>query len=425
MNGLKQNIVALLRWSERYTKTDMVYLVGNGFWLTLGQGISSLTSLALVLVFANVLPKETYGTYKFVLSIAGILAIFTLPGINGALINSVARGHLRSLFLATKARILWSLVGTMIGVLLVSYYAVNGNQTLALSMLFVAIFLPIFDTFTTYSSYLQGQKRFREDAIYSSIAQIGGTTVLGVSIFFIKQVALLIAIYFLAYSIFRIAAFLMVAQHVPVNTTNDSATVRYGKHLSFMDGFTFVASNIDKLLLFHLLGPVQVAIYSIATIPLEHIKGFSRRIAMLALPKFAQKPIYEINGSLREMWWKTALLATVLLVISLVYILAAPFLFETFFPAYTEAVLLSQIFAPSLIVGAFFLPLNLLQGQGKTRELYIFRTASAITQTILYLTLIPLFGLVGAITAWVATRVFNMIVVSVLTLKAFRPSTSP
>ena len=100
---IKNRIYRLLRRSERHTKTDMVYLASGGFWLTVGQIISSAATFGLAIAFANLLPKETYGTYKFVLSIAGILTIFTLPGMVTSLTQAVARNFEGSVILALKA----------------------------------------------------------------------------------------------------------------------------------------------------------------------------------------------------------------------------------------------------------------------------------------------------------------------------------
>ena len=80
MEKIKIKAYNLLRWSEKWTKTDMIYLARGGFWLTLGQVISSLSAFLLAIAFANLLPKETYGEYKYILSIASILAIPTLTG---------------------------------------------------------------------------------------------------------------------------------------------------------------------------------------------------------------------------------------------------------------------------------------------------------------------------------------------------------
>src|SRR5689334_12787395 len=80
MKALMARAERLLRWSERYMKTDMVYLAKGSFWLTLGQVAASASGLLLVIGFANLLPKEVYGTYKLILSLAGIIASFSLTG---------------------------------------------------------------------------------------------------------------------------------------------------------------------------------------------------------------------------------------------------------------------------------------------------------------------------------------------------------
>ena len=46
----------VLRWSEKYTKTDMLYLAKGGSWFTVGQVVSSSSVLLLAIAFANLLP---------------------------------------------------------------------------------------------------------------------------------------------------------------------------------------------------------------------------------------------------------------------------------------------------------------------------------------------------------------------------------
>ena len=93
MKGLLNKIYKILRYSEKYTKTDMVYLAKGEFWLVSGQIISSAATFLLAIAFANLLPKETYGIYKYVLSIFGLLAISTLRGVEAALSQAVAKNY--------------------------------------------------------------------------------------------------------------------------------------------------------------------------------------------------------------------------------------------------------------------------------------------------------------------------------------------
>ena len=89
MQKLRQKTYNLLRWSEKYTKTDMVYLTKGGFWLTFAYIIFLSSGFILTIAFANLLPKDVFGTYKFVISISGVLLVTSLTGINSTLKQSI------------------------------------------------------------------------------------------------------------------------------------------------------------------------------------------------------------------------------------------------------------------------------------------------------------------------------------------------
>ena len=107
----KIKLYKLLRWSEKWTHTDMVYIAKGGFWLTLAQIVSTFSGFLLVMAFANLLDPETYGIYKFVLSMASLFAIPTLSGMGTALVRSVAQGNEGSIIPALKIKIKWGLIG--------------------------------------------------------------------------------------------------------------------------------------------------------------------------------------------------------------------------------------------------------------------------------------------------------------------------
>ena len=65
MKNLKQKIYEFLRWSQKYTETDNVYLLKGGFWLIVNQIISISTGIVLYIAFANFLSPHDYGIYKY------------------------------------------------------------------------------------------------------------------------------------------------------------------------------------------------------------------------------------------------------------------------------------------------------------------------------------------------------------------------
>jgi len=108
MWNLRNKAYDTLRWSEQYTRADMVYLAKGNFWQVLGQVVSSALSLALIFVFANYLPKETYGLYRYILSLAGILGIFTLSEMNQAIGQAVASGDGGVLRASVRYQLKWN-----------------------------------------------------------------------------------------------------------------------------------------------------------------------------------------------------------------------------------------------------------------------------------------------------------------------------
>src|SRR5437868_5720048 len=92
---------------ERLLKTDIQYLIKGGSWLGVNQILSSLIAFALSLAFANLLAPGTYGVYKFILSVATILTIPTLPGIDAAVNRAVARKFEGTMIVGMKTKLRW------------------------------------------------------------------------------------------------------------------------------------------------------------------------------------------------------------------------------------------------------------------------------------------------------------------------------
>jgi O-antigen/teichoic acid export membrane protein len=382
----------------------MVYLARGGFWLNLGQTISSLSSLLLAIAFANLLPKEIYGNYKYVLSATGILAIPTLSGMGTAVTQAVARGYEGSLIPALKTKILWGLLGGLASLILAGYYFYQGNTTLTISFLISAVFLPFMDSFGIYDSLLLGRKLFDISTKYFIISQIIAITSLIAVLFFTKNLFLILFTYFASWTLLRFIFLKITLKNFPPNQKQDHQTISYGKHLSLMGIIGTIASYLDRLLIFHYLGAAEVAIYSIAIAPPEQIKGLFKNISILALPKFVQRTKEEIKKTVFEKIWKSVL---ILLIVTIVYIILAPLIFKLFFPKYPESIIFSQIFAISLVTISLIIPYSALQAQASKKELYLFNIFYYLFQIIALSIGVYFYGLMGVIIAKTLTRFFS------------------
>jgi O-antigen/teichoic acid export membrane protein len=411
MQRMRSRIFNILRWSEKYTRTDMVYLAKGGSWLSLGKGIAMLSTFVLSILFANLLPKETYGIYKYILSAVGILSIATLSGMGTSITRAIARGFEGTFKPAIYAEMKWGIIGGVSGLAVSAYYWVQGAYVLAVTFGIVGIFLPFINVFNLYGAILSGKKRFDLMVRFEIYTQLINFGLMVPVLLFVKDVYLLILPFLLVNSVVQGVLLKWTVKKVPLNNKIDPEAISYGKHLTLMDLVSVIATMSDKLLIYHLLGPVQLAIYAIALAPTDQIKGLLKIIGQLAFPKFSEQS----KEVLEKVIFKKVIIFT-LAISPLVaaYVIAAPWLFKIFFPAYMSSVIYSQVFCVSLMFSGSMLLMQYLQSQSMKAELYKFNFINLIIEIILIVVLVYFFGLWGAIAARVGFRFLNLMTLIVL-----------
>lgn len=408
--AFKQQTIRFLRWSERYTKTDMVYLTRGSFWMMARQVALSLVAFGMAIAFANLLPQETYGAYKYILSVAILLAITTLSGINTALTRSVAKGYEGSMLQSLSTRIRWGILGSIMALFVVLYYEIQGNRALSLAFLIVLLFLPLKSSFSVYQSYWQGKQRFDTFSKLGILQEVLATIPLLAALALTDNLTTVILVYFLAQTCASAVLFAYTLRHV-VNQNRDPETIRLGKHFSFSGVLFTIANNCTDIILWHLLGPVPVAVYAFATRPPQELRRLFTESFPIALPKFSQRDVGEIKATLLK---KIARLYVLLLPCVAVYILVAPFVYQWFFPAYLEAVRYSQVFSFSILFAPLSLFGMMFQAQGRTREIYILSILSPLLLIAALFIFVPIFGLMGAVIALLSELAVQAVVSLVL-----------
>lgn len=417
MQKLRQKAHDTLRRSESFFKTDMVYLAKGGFWLTLGQIISTLSAFALSIAFANLLSPDEYGVYRYILSTMALLTIPAMGGIDTALIQAIAKGFNGSINIARKTKFKYGLIGSLFSLFLSGYYLINGNSDLGLSFLIGAIFLPYMESLSLFSAILQGKKDFRKSSTYLSISQIIAVSTTLLFLLFTKELPLLVFTYFVTWTATRYISLKIVLKTTNLSGQEDASLISYGKHLTFMNILPTVASYIDRFIIFHFIGAAELAVYSIAIAPPEHIKGILKNIQILALPKFSERGLEDLKQTFRG---KIIIMTAITAIPVALYILLAPIIFQIIFPQYLSAILYSQIFSISLITIGASIATTAMQSQKDQIGLYQFNIWTSVIQILLMITGALSAGVMGVIIARVLTRFFVLI----LSIKLFQ-STKP
>jgi len=424
---LKSRLRRILRWSEKYTKTDMVYLTQGGFWLTVGQTTSSLSVFALAIAFANLVSPELYGTYKYILSVAGMFAIFTLPGMNTALMRAVAQGKSGALKATTRTRIKFSFVGVFAASLVAIYYFLHQNESLAFAFLIIAATLPLFDTFTGYMSFFAGMRRFDLQSGAHFTAQLISVGSIVCTLLVTDSILLILLSYFVPLILIRVFFYARTIHWFEKTTPAQESreVIIYGRHLTAMQILSIIAGNLDKILLWKFFGPVQLAIYTFAVAVPEQLKGPLKGVGDLAFPKFAAQTPQQVYENIPALIRKIALYALGLCVIAFLYIAAAPLIFKLLFPQYPESVVYSQIFALTLILGVRTIPATIITALKKVKLNYFLQTTEAMFRATALCIGIYYFGIAGAIGALLITYTLNTILIFAALLHTLRTKQTP
>jgi len=412
MERFRNKTYKALRWSEKYTKTDMIYLTKGSFWLTGGQILTAGSSFALALLFARLVPKEVYGNYRYVLSLAGLAATFSLTGLSTGVLQSVARGFYGTFIEAVKVSLRWNSLIFICALGGAAYYLVNDNTVLGYSLLFVAFLFPAIKTFEMYEAFVSGTKNFRTSAIFRGVADIGTIIATGIAILITQNVVIIVAMNLFAQLILNAFFFKKIYTSISHDDRKkiEPLVIDFSKHLSFQNVLTNFANYMDKIIIFHFLGAAEVAIYVFATAIPQQIRGFLIHFAVMATPKIAQRPISE---SVKVVPQRLFISWTVILPIVILYIIFAPFILELFFPAYIESISYSRWYVLTLLLMGNTSDL-ILTTKNAVKEKYILNTFASVTLITLMLILGNMYKIQGIVFAVLISKTLTVIVAYIL-----------
>ena len=391
---------------SRFFKTDAAYVAKSSFWMNGNFAVSSIFGLVTSILFANLVSKETYGTYQFILAIASTIAVFVPNNMSSAVLRAVARGNEGDLVAATKFQIRWGIIGTIIALGTSLWYVMSNNLGLSLSLIIIAVFMPATYALNTWSAYVQGKKDYKRYFFYNTLGIVisyGGV----IAMLFVKKEYLWLAgaNIFFAFLANLILYFITIKRMRPGKLT-DPETIPYGTHLSIMGIPAGITSPLDALLLFHYLGAAPLAIYSFATILPERLAGGLKFISTIIFPKFSEKNEEDVkNFFKKKIWWLLGFLS----IIAGLYALLASYVFQVFFPQYGASIPYTRVYALHFFIIAASVANTALLSQKRTKDLYVSNITTPIVKIILLVTLMFAFGVWGVIWAQIIAIAFQII----------------
>lgn len=407
----KKKINPFLDWISQKFKMDAHYLAKGGFWLSLGTVLSLLISFGLIVAFGHFITPEEYGNYGYILSWIGIFSIFSLSGMGIAITKETASGSTTALMDGFKAKLKWGILASLIAIIVGLYFLlVEKNSQIYLPVFLSSLFIPFLNATGIYSSFLSGKKLFKLKVKYSLINQIGYTISVLFVLLTIPSVFWLVFAYFASQTLIHTIFFIKVKNQFPeqkssIKKQDQKSLVRYGRHLTFISLIETIAGQLDKLIIFSVLNPASLAIYSFALVGPAKIKSLLKIINQLAFPKLAAKGKKEahkvVTSRLKEFF--------ALSVISIIaYYFLAPYFYKFFFPQYIESISYSQMLALTIISFPASIITTYFQAQEKTKKLYLIKTSISLIRIVFLAVFINILGLMGAVITTISIAIIGL-----------------
>lgn len=395
---------------------DTVAIARNLFSLFGIRILQKCCGIVTVYFMVRALSQHNFGEYQFMLSAMGVLGIFNLSGIDNAVMQSVSRGHLGTYRAAVRISFLSSWLGS-IGLAGLGWWNYSTAPEFAHAFWVAALLFPFATGLTQWKSIVVGQERFNRLLWLESATVIGMNGLLIAALLTNHtQIALLVGLYLLVPAIQNIRRTRQALQQTAGETTTEPDSLRYGIITSAYMVISLIAEQIERLLVFYVLSPAMLGLYSSADRLSEIVRGATQDFAAVLAPRFAKLTHYPADIDRMIKIFCFALGALIILFAFTV----APWLMHVLFgPAYAPAIPYAQGLLCAVAVG------NVGQFQFRfvrsqldvTNFRYILIGTSAY-RIIAAVILVPMFGLWGVVATIFSYRVV-MSLVSTWALKRY------
>lgn len=385
---------------------DTKYFAKASFYSGTQQAIGLISGLIISYFFGHFLSVNLFGEYNLILSVLGLLTLVTLPGIDKYLTRSIAHNYYSSLVRSIRIKFLFSLIG--VPILLFFAYHYRSNNVLSISFVITAIFFPIFSPSQLFNEFLIAKHKFKQLAVITSLSSILSVVLICSVIFFLKSLALLMLAYFLGILIPSVVITLKIIKKISKKSKRkDKEIIPFGIFNSIINVIPWSAGYVGQILLAYYFNPESLAFFAVANRLPVYIQKNLNVFHQPVTAKLASQSYKGHKDTLKKHGIKLVLLG-VLLALS-VYIISPVFINIIFSSQYSEAISLSQLLSLSLIP----LPLtwvlsDILIYQHVKKPRMIASTILSLLKIILFLYLIPLYGIYALIYLIIIERFLDL-----------------
>lgn len=391
---------------------DIKILVNNnqstirGFLhLSVVRGTQIILGLVTTYFLARALTIEQYGEYQFILNVIGILTVSTLTEFNNTLMQSIARGYTGSFRRLFPYPLIGSLGGSCALVLFALWYGLrHDHQDMMICFLIAAFFFPLMHGLTLWRGLRIGEKNFSGFAkIEMTGMLLSQLSIIAITQFYGGQyIGVLLA--FMGFPALINLIMLWRIKHLLTDKNRaEDRVVKHGTQSSLYVSLSTASIYFDKLLLFFFLPPSSLALFTAADRFADLLRTGVQDVATALAPKFAESESY--SSRLHKFFKIFYVLFGIILMIFAFTLL--PWIIVLIYgEAYKEAIPYAQILVFSVALGNLAsMQFRYIRSKLDTSNFRNIMIGTSLIKIILSITLIPFFGLEGAVLSAVLYRI--------------------
>lgn len=372
--------------------------------------LQRVSGLATVYVLVRTLDQELFGNYQFILSVVSILTIFALPGLNNAVMQSVARGYKGTFGASIKPSFLFSLAGSLILIAIGTWHLIYGGDDLYIAFYLSAFLFPFAHSLKNWKAVIAGEEKFlsllKIEGLFSILTAV---MIIGISLakpgFIIWPLIIVLAVPSIQNIFYTIYTVKKIGSSAPV----EEGSITYGIKTTVYSSFNIVANNIDKLLIFFFISPTSLALFFVAERMAELTKSIVQNIAAVLAPHFAKMETYTDRLD-KVLSIFTFGLGAGIVVFAFILL---PLIMEILFgETYSDAIPYAQALLCSVAIGNHASLRNRFVSskldEKSNRDITITMSLIRIIASII---LVPLYGIIGAIISTFIYRISSVMII--------------
>ncbi len=383
--------------SEKYN-LNLNYIIKNFFYVGGEQLIGSVLGLVVLYAMANYLSPTLAGEYKYILSLAAIISSFTITGMMYGVSREVALGNDGIMKYALNKSLRYNFIPILVSLLVGGYYIYKFNSIYGLSIILATTFTTFTNSFLIYKYSLSGKENFKLASNLTVCTNIIVSIISFVAFYFLDSIYVMIIIILGSQLLITLYLFYKYSySSLKLRNLAPAILGRYDKYVnnqSMLNLFTLTAFNLDKVILFQLLGPRDLAIYAFSTVVIDRIRGVIKSIGAISYPKFVKADMGVMSVRLKAKMWPLFLISTIILILTL-YL--TPYIYKYLLPQYYEYYKYAMIYSLSIYSVLSILPYTLLQAKNVNKSLYIYEVFNGLIALLSVIVGIYFGGLMGAI----------------------------